>query len=341
MYFQALRQHRTVSANGVILTEWFYNPISLRALNGAKDVHVKSLSLWATQTFDFLLFPIKCQHVSEFISALHFDVCLDAKPILGMSRWHANCTLLTRLPFRGCCYFTKCLWVHFRENARDRGIWALIGIVFLALFFMLCRKWLSGQIDTVSSDCHKNHIEILFLLSLHFWSKNAVPEDSKPVSARVLECALSSSHHLAPELWQFHKDGFANLALNMPDSWGEGPLPPSPGPTLPQPLSLSPHAGGRQLPQFSKSERPWFPPKLSLNLVACKWEPASFMIGSSNSPVRKVVVWLSFHLGRNSKSERFDLLGSTGAHRSDKGASHSAASQLCLWLSCSPTYLAP
>lgn len=199
MYFQALRQSRTVSANGVILTEWFYNPISLRALNGAKNVHVKSLSLRATQTFDFLLFSIKCQHVSEFIPALHFDVCLDAKLILGTSRWHTNCILLTRLPFRGCCYFTKCLWVQCRENARDKGIWAFIGTVFLALLLGLCRKLLSGQIDTVSSDCHKNHVEILFLLSLHFWSKNAVPGDSKPVSAHVLTCALSSSHHLATE----------------------------------------------------------------------------------------------------------------------------------------------
>lgn len=68
-----------------LLQNDFITPISVRELNGAKNVHVKSRSIQATKTFDFLLISIKCQHVSEFISTLHFDVGLDAKPILGMS----------------------------------------------------------------------------------------------------------------------------------------------------------------------------------------------------------------------------------------------------------------
>lgn len=105
------------------------------------------------------------------ISPLHFDVCLDAKAILGMSWWHPNRSLLTHLPFRSGCYLTKCLWVCCAENAWDEGIWALIRTVFLCTFFRHCRKltltrdwhsylWFSGKL-----------IETLSLLSLHFWSR--------------------------------------------------------------------------------------------------------------------------------------------------------------------------
>lgn len=40
-------------ANGVIPAKCFYNPISLRELNGAKNVYVKNCSIQATKTFDF------------------------------------------------------------------------------------------------------------------------------------------------------------------------------------------------------------------------------------------------------------------------------------------------
>lgn len=105
------------------------------------------------------------------ISPLHFDVCLDAKAILGMSWWHPNRSLLTHLPFRSSCNFTKCLWVRCGENACDEGIWALIRTVFLCTLFRHCRKL------TLTTDWHsypwfsEKSIETLSLLSLHFWSK--------------------------------------------------------------------------------------------------------------------------------------------------------------------------
>lgn len=103
----------------------------------------------------FLLLSIKCQHVSEFISTLHFDVCLPARLVLETSWWHPNRILLTRPPSCCCCrcsYFTKCLWVCCGENTGDKGI----GIVFLgASHSGSVGSFHSQQIDTVICDSHK------------------------------------------------------------------------------------------------------------------------------------------------------------------------------------------
>lgn len=218
IYFQASRQNRTVSANGVILAEWFYNPISLREVNGAQNAHVKSGQIQATKTFDSLLFSIKCQHVSEFISPLHFDVCLDVKPILGMSWWHPNRILLTHLPCRSCCYFTKCLWVCCGENACDRGIQALIRIVCLSTLFRHCRKF------TLTTDWHSYQ----WFSWKSCWNiASVVPaflglRPANHTSAGVLDCALFSSDHLAAAAVTVSKGSVYLSDYQYPDlgSWG-------------------------------------------------------------------------------------------------------------------------
>lgn len=98
----------------------------------------------------FLLLSVKCQLASEFISTLHFDVCLDARLFLETGRRHPNRILLTHPPFcRCCCYFTKCLWVCGRESKSDKGIRALIGIVFLGASLPgIVGSFLSQQIDS-------------------------------------------------------------------------------------------------------------------------------------------------------------------------------------------------
>lgn len=136
----------------------------------------------------FLLLSIKCQHVSEFISTLHFDVCLHARLVLEMSLWHPNRILLTRPPCC-CCYFTKCLWVCCRENTGDKGIWALIRNVFLGTSHSgSVGSFHSQQIDTVICNSPKNHHMQWSLLS-----------PLSPPQTLLLECALLSFNPLGPE----------------------------------------------------------------------------------------------------------------------------------------------
>lgn len=170
----------------------------------------------------FSFFSIKCQHVSEFISTFHFDVCPDAKSVLGMSWWHTNRILLTHLPFRSCRYFTKCLWVRCRENAYDKGIRTLIRIVFLSPLFRHCRK-LTLTTDWHSyHGSHKNHVEILFMSSLHLWSKTLFLRQQalQVLMSWHVPCPALISMQL--RLWQFHNDWFVYWALNIPDLRSKG-----------------------------------------------------------------------------------------------------------------------
>lgn len=187
----------------------------------------------------FLLFSIKCQHVSEFISPLHFDVCLDVKPILGMSWWHPNRSLLTHLPLRSFCYFAKCLWVLCRENACDNGIRALIRVVFLCTFFRHCRKfilttdWHSYQWFLQKSGWNIASVVPAFLV------QNTVLKAGKPHKRSCPGlCAVQLWSHC---IWGF--DSFIRTGLltgpSIPlicETRATSPL--SAGPALPRPLRL-------------------------------------------------------------------------------------------------------
>lgn len=158
------------------------------------------------------------------ISLLHFDVCLDTKAILGMSWWHPNRSLLTHLPFRSGCNFTKCLWVRCGENACNEGIWALIRTVFLCTLFRHCRKL------TLTIDWHsypwfsEKSIETSSTLSLHFWSKPlflrlaGAFKAEEPMNWPV---CLYSSDHFATEALTVSEGLTFLLGPPYPDLWSK------------------------------------------------------------------------------------------------------------------------